>query len=290
MNNKLNSEITRLIEKYNLDSLEVTASPRELIVMLLSEIKKCSTANIKLDMVNVTEEDLTALEEMLNKIAIEKLPPQYVTNKEYIYGNEFFVNENVLIPRQDTETLIEVAINIVRCRKYKALLDLCTGSGVIGISVARNTDLNEVTLVDVSSDALQVARKNIELNKVENISNIVQSNMFENLYKLNNKYDIIVSNPPYLTKSEMNEISEFVEKEPSMALYGGKDGLKFYKIIFDQARSFLNNSGTIAVEIGYEQAKDVIDIIMEYEEYTDIQIIPDINNKDRVVVCHFQSK
>ena len=290
MNNKLNSKITRLIEKYNLGSLEVTANPRELIVMLLSEIKKCSIANVKLDMVNITEEDLMILDEMLNKIATKKLPPQYVTNKEYIYGNEFFVNENVLIPRQDTETLIEIAINIVICREYKTLLDLCTGSGVIGISVATNTDLNEVTLVDVSKDALQVARKNIKLNKVENKCKIIESNMFENLYKLNNKYDIIVSNPPYLTKSEMNEISEFVEKEPSMALYGGKDGLKFYKIIFDQARNFLNNSGTIAVEIGYEQAKDVIDIIMEYEEYTDIQVIPDINNKDRVVVCHFQRK
>lgn len=290
MNNKLNSKITRLIEKYNLDSLEVASSPRELIVMLLSEIKKCSTSNIKLDMVDITDEDLTVLEGMLNKITNEKLPPQYVINKEYIYGNEFFVNENVLIPRQDTETLIEIAINMVRYREYKTLLDLCTGSGVIGISVATNTDLNEITLVDVSSDALQVARKNVELNKVENKCNIVESNMFENLYKLNNKYDIIVSNPPYLTKSEMNEISEFVEKEPSMALYGGKDGLKFYRIIFDQARNFLSNCGTIAVEIGYEQAKDVIDIIMEYEEYTDIQVIPDINNKDRVVVCHFQNK
>jgi len=88
----------------------------------------------------------------------------------------------------------------------------------------------------------------------------------------------------------MNEISEFIEKEPSMALYGGKDGLRFYRIIFEEARNFLNNGGTIAVEIGYAQAKDVIDIIMQYEEYTDISVIPDINNKDRVVVCHFQNK
>ena len=290
MKSKLNSEITKLIEKYNLDSLEVTASPRELIVMLLSEIKNSSIANIKLDMIDITGEDLSLLEDMLNKIANEKIPPQYVTNKEYIYGNEFFVNENVLIPRQDTETLIEIAINIVRCRKYETLLDLCTGSGVIGISVASNTDLKEVTLADVSLDALQVARKNTILNKVEDRCSIVESDLFKNLYKLNNKYDIIVSNPPYLTSCEMNEISEFVEKEPRMALHGGKDGLKFYRIIFAEAKNFLNEGGTIAVEIGYAQAKDVIDIIMEYEEYTDIQVIPDINNKDRVVVCHFQNK
>lgn len=290
MNSNLNNKITRLIEKYNLDSLDITSNPRELIVMLLSEIKNCSIANVKLDVVNVTDEDINALEEMLNKIAIEKLPPQYVTNKEYIYGNEFFVNESVLVPRQDTETLIEIAINIVRCREHKTMLDLCTGSGIIGISVAQNTDLQEITLADLSKDALQVARKNVELNKLENRCNIIQSDMFENLYKLNTKYDIIVSNPPYLTKTEMNEISEFVEKEPSMALYGGKDGLKFYRIIFDDARCFLNNGGTIAVEIGCNQAKDVTDIIMGYKEYTDIQVIQDINNKNRVVVCHFQSK
>lgn len=290
MNSKLNSEITKLIEKYNLGSLEVTANPRELIVMLLADIKKCSIANIKLDMVNVTYQDIIILEEMLNKIANEKLPPQYVTNKEYVYGNEFFVNENVLIPRQDTETLIEIAINIIKCREYKTMLDVCTGSGVIGISVAINTDLDEITLADISGNALQVARKNINLNKVEDRCSIVESNMFEKLYKLNTKYDIIVSNPPYLTKSEMSEISDFVEKEPSIALDGGKDGLKFYRIIFNEARNFLNEGGTIAVEIGHTQAKDVIDIIMEYKEYVDIDVIPDINNKNRVVVCHFQNR
>lgn len=290
MNSKLNNDILKLTQKYNLDSLEVTENPRELIIMLLSEIKKCSIANIKLDLVKITDKDLIVLEDMLDKIANQKIPPQYVTNKEYIYGNEFFVNNNVLIPRQDTETLIEIAINIVKCREYKTMLDLCTGSGIIGISVVTNTDIQDVVLSDVSTDALKIAKKNIELNNVQDRCHVLESNMFEKLYKMNNKYDIIVSNPPYLTKSEMKEISEFVSKEPSLALYGGKDGLYYYRKIFEEAKNFLNSNGTIAVEIGYMQAKDVIEIITNHKEYTDIQVIPDINNKDRVVVCHFQSK
>ena len=290
MNSKLNSYILTLTKKYNLDSLEVTSNSRELIIMLLAEIKKTSIANIKLDMVKITEEDSLILEEMLDKIANKKIPPQYVINKEYIYGNEFFVNENVLIPRQDTETLIEFAIETVNKNSFKTLLDLCTGSGIIGINVALNTSLEEVTLSDVSNQALQVARKNTILNQVENRCKIIQSNMFENLYKLNDKYDIIVSNPPYLTNSQMNEISEFVEKEPKEALNGGKDGLKFYKIIYDKAKHFLKNNGVIAVEIGFSQAEDVINLISKHKEYTNIRVIKDINNKDRVVVCHFQNK
>lgn len=290
MNSKLNSYILTLTKKYNLDSLEVTSNSRELIIMLLAEIKKTSIANIKLDMVKITEEDCLILEEMLDKIANKKIPPQYVINKEYIYGNEFFVNENVLIPRQDTETLIEFAIETVNKNNFKTLLDLCTGSGIIGINMVLNTSLEEVTLSDISNQALQVARKNTILNQVENRCKIIQSNMFKNLYKLNDKYDIIVSNPPYLTNSEMNEISEFVEKEPKEALSGGKDGLKFYKIIYDEAKHFLNNNGVIAVEIGFNQAEDVVNLISAHKEYTNIRVIKDINNKDRVVVCHFQNK
>lgn len=290
MNSKLNSIINSLIDKYNLNSLDVTDVPRELIIMLLSHIKKTSIANIKLDMVKVEESDIRALETMLNRIANEKVPPQYVTNKEYIYGAEFIVNENVLIPRQDTETLIEFAINSIKENRYKTALDMCTGSGIIGVLIAKHTGISEVTLCDISQEALQVARENIKLNGVENKCCIVASNMFDTIYKLNNKYDIILSNPPYLTKGEMKEISVYVEKEPSIALYGGRDGLSFYKIIYSNAKNFLNDGGMIAVEIGYEQAQEVIDIILSHKCYGNIQVIQDINNKDRVVVCHFQNK
>lgn len=290
MNSKLNSIVNNLIGKYNLNSLDVTSNPRELIIMLLSHIKNTSIANIKLDIVRIEDKDIETLENMLDKIANGKMPPQYVTNKEYIWGDEFMVNENVLIPRQDTETLIEFAISSIKQNGYKTALDMCTGSGIIGILIAKYTEVSNVTLSDVSSEALQVARENVNFNGVENKCNIIQSNMFDAIYKLNNKYDIILSNPPYLTKGEMKEISEFVEKEPSIALYGGRDGLDFYKIIYNNAKNFLNDGGMIAVEIGYTQAQDVIDIILLHKCYYNIQVVQDINNKDRVVVCHFQNK
>ena len=233
MNSKLNGKINDLVDKYNLNSLDVTSNPRELIIMLLSHIKKTSIANIKLDIVKVENNDIEALEDMLNKISNEKIPPQYVTNKEYIWGDNFVVNENVLIPRQDTETLIEFAINTIKEKGYKTALDMCTGSGIIGILIAKHTEISKVTLSDISTDALQVARENINISGVDNKCNIIESNMFEAIYKLNNKYDIILSNPPYLTKGEMKEISEFVEKEPSIALYGGCDGLDYYRIIYN---------------------------------------------------------
>jgi len=290
MNSRLNEIITNYIKKYDLNSLDVTANPRELIVMLLADSKNCSTIDVKLGMAKITDEDILKLEAMLDKIAIEKIPPQYVTGVEYIYGSKFYVTKDVLVPRQDTETLIEQCINIVKKENYKSMLDLCTGSGIVGICVSKNTNLEQVTLSDISEKALDVAKKNIHANDVSNVCNIVCSNMFENLYKLKNKYDIIVSNPPYLTKSEMEEISEFVAKEPKSALYGGEDGLEFYNIIFDEARYFLNDGGLIAVEIGHMQAQDVKNIISKYKEYSNIQIIKDINGKDRVVLCHFQKK
>lgn len=290
MNNKLNEIILSFIEKYDLNSLDISSNPRELIIMLLADVKNCSTSNIKLGIISITDEDILKLEDMLSKISKDKIPPQYITGLEYIYGNKFIVTKDVLIPRQDTETLIEQCINIVKKENYKSMLDLCTGSGIVGICVSKNTDLEQVTLSDISEKALDVAKKNIQLNNLSNVCNTLCSNMFESLYKLKNKYDIIVSNPPYLTKSEMEEISEFVAKEPKNALYGGEDGLKFYNIIFDEARCFLNDNGIVAVEIGHMQAIDVKSIISKYKEYSNVQVVKDINGKDRVVLCHFQKK
>lgn len=290
MNNKLNEIILNFIQKYDLNSLDISSNPRELIIMLLADIKGCSTSKIKLSFVTINNEDILKLEDMLNKISKDKIPPQYITGVEYIYGNKFIVTKDVLIPRQDTETLIEKCINIVKKENYKSMLDLCTGSGIVGICISKNTGLEQVTLSDISIKALGVAKENIKLNNVSDVCNTVCSNMFESLYKLKNKYDIIVSNPPYLTKGEMEYISEFVAKEPANALYGGEDGLKFYNIIFDEARHFLKDNGTLAVEIGHMQAQDVKNIISRYKEYSNVQIIKDINSKDRVVLCHFQKK
>jgi len=288
MNSKLNELINNYIEKYDLNSLDVTANPRELILMLISHIKGCKVVDIKLGKINLTEEDISLLTHMLEQIAVDKIPPQYLTNKVYLYNEVYYVEPGVLIPRQDTETLIEESIREIEKNNYKTLLDMCTGTGVVGISITNNSKIANVDLVDLSDKCIEVANKNIVLNNVENKCNVIKSNMFEVLYKTNSKYDIIVSNPPYLTSDEMEELSEFVKKEPKLALEGGEDGLLLYRNIYENAKKFLNNGGSILVEIGCGQAQDVVNIIKLHKEYTDIQVIKDINYKDRVILCRFQ--
>lgn len=287
--NNINSIIKNMTDKYKLDSLDVT-TPRELVFMLLANIKDCKIADLKLSNINITNEDINKLEDLLKKVAVKKIPPQYVIGKVSIYNEVYLVNNDVLIPRQDTETLIETVINIIKDSKFNTLLDMCTGSGVVGISIANNTNINDVTLLDISDAAIDVAKQNIELNKVQNKCHTIVSNMFEKLYETNNKYDIITANPPYLTTDEMNCVSEFVKREPQNALLGGSDGLDLYRQLYLGAKDFFNNNGVIAVEIGYTQADKIINIINKYNCYTDVKVIKDINSKDRVVVCHFQKK
>ncbi len=290
MNNILNDLTKEYIQKYNIDSLDITSNPRELVVLLLAEIKCCKMVDVKLGMIEITDLDKQILEDMMYKIAVDKIPPQYLTHKAYIYNEEYYIEQGVLIPRQDTETLIEESIKCIKENGYISFLDVCTGTGCVGISVIKNSNIQKATLIDISDIAIRVASKNIELNGVKDRCEIIKSDMFEELYKTTNKYDIITSNPPYLTDDEMNEISDFVSHEPELALRGGKDGLEPYRIIYNEAKNFLNDDGSILVEIGYLQGEDVVSIIKEHKEYTDIQVIQDINSKDRVVKCRFQKK
>ena len=238
MNINLNNKINEYVKKYESDLMDISHTPKQFIISLLSDILNCSIADIKLGNVKITADDLKKLEEMLSRICTEKIPPQYLTNTSYIYGLKFFVNENVLIPRQDTETIIETSIELINKNGYRNLLDMCTGSGVIGIAVSLNTNITNATLVDISKEALDVAKKNAASYDKYNKCSFVKSNMFDMLYETSNKYDIIVSNPPYLNKNEIKNISEYVKKEPSIALYGGRNGLDFYKTIYDNAKNF----------------------------------------------------
>ena len=290
MSNILNKLTEEYINKYNIDSLDITSNPRELVVLLLAEIKCVKLSDIKLDMVEITDKDIQILDQMIEKIAVDKIPPQYLTHKAYIYNEEYYIEDGVLIPRQDTETLIEESIQCIKENCYLSLLDVCTGTGCVGISVMKNSNIKSATLIDISDVAIKVATKNIEINNVKDKCEVIKSDMFESLYKTTNKYDIITSNPPYLTDDEMNDISDFVKNEPELALRGGKDGLEPYRVIYNEAKNFLNDGGSILVEIGYLQGEDVVNIIKEHKEYTDIKIIKDINSKDRVVKCRFQKK
>ena len=209
-------------------------------------------------------------------------PIQHITHQQEFMKLSFFVNEDVLIPRPDTEILVEEVIKIAKKIKAKNILDMCTGSGAIAVSLAKYLDNVEITAVDISTKTLNVAKKNAKNNEVENKITFIESNLFENI--VNEKYDIIVSNPPYIKKDVIKTLNKEVQKEPKIALDGGEDGLDFYRIITEQAINYLKTGSFLCFEIGYNQKNDVIKIIEDEQNYKNIYCKKDLYGNDRIII------
>ena len=233
------------------------------------------------------KKELTLRQEVNYFKAIKKLcqgiPIQHITNRQEFMKMTFYVDENVLIPRQDTEILVEEVIKIAKKINAKKILDLCTGSGAIAISLAKYIDKSNITAVDISSKALNVAKLNAKNNEVEDRITFVESDLFENLKK--EKYDIIVSNPPYIKKEVLKKLDKEVQKEPNLALNGGYDGLDFYRKIIKNAEEYLKFNGYLCFEIGYDQKEDVENLLKEQEKYINITCKKDLCDNDRVVTA-----
>lgn len=217
-------------------------------------------------------------------VNIEKLtkgiPLQHITHRQEFMKMDFFVDENVLIPRPDTEILVEEVIKIAQKYNSPRILDLCTGSGAIAISLKKFVPNADITAVDISEKALEIAQKNAK--KLETKINFLKSNLFDKLD--NKKFDIIVSNPPYIRKDEIKKLSEEVQKEPKIALDGGEDGLDFYRIIAEQAINYLKTGSFLCFEIGYNQKNDVIKIIEDEQNYKNTYCKKDLYGNDRIII------
>ena len=217
-------------------------------------------------------------------VNIEKLTKgislQHITHRQEFMKMDFFVDENVLIPRPDTEILVEEVIKIAQKYNSPRILDLCTGSGAIAISLKKFVPNADITAVDISEKALEIAQKSAE--KLEAKINFVKSNLFDKLD--NKKFDIIVSNPPYIRKDEIKKLSEEVQKEPKIALDGGEDGLDFYRIIAEQAINYLKTGSFLCFEIGYNQKNDVIKIIEDEQNYKNTYCKKDLYGNDRIII------
>lgn len=211
------------------------------------------------------------------------IPIQYITNKQEFMGLDFYVDSNVLIPQPDTEILVEEVISI--CEERTRILDLCTGSGAIGVSIAKNIENAEVTMSDISNKALEIAKKNSKGNEVIDKCKFVLSDMFENIQ---GKFDVIVSNPPYIKTEVIKTLDKEVQNEPYIALAGGEDGLKFYKVIAENAYKYLNENGILALEIGYDQKEEVINLLHETDKYANIYCKKDLAGNDRIILCRLK--
>ena len=213
------------------------------------------------------------------KLLEEGLPVQYIVGEVDFYGNIFKVNKNVLIPRFETEQLIELTMEYISNRFDGCvdILDIGTGSGCIAITLKKNINCN-VDAVDISSDALEVAEYNKKLNNVD--INLFKSDMLSNVSK---KYDVIISNPPYIGREE--DIQGIVEKnEPHIALYADNDGLYYYEEILKNCKNNLKDNFIIAFEIGQSQGKLVKNLALKYLDNIDVFIKKDLNNLDRFVI------
>ena len=241
-------------------------NPLELLNHLEQEVSE--------DLIENYEKQVEALKE--NK------PIQYVIGKVNFYGNDFIVNEKVLIPRFETEQLVENTISYINemFNDNVKIIDLGTGSGCIGLTLKSKLPNAEVTLLDISKEALEVAKLNASNLGLE--VNFILNDMLENI---NNKYDVIISNPPYIGEGE--DLEELVKNnEPSIALYGGVDGLECYKKILKNIKRNLNEKYLIAFEIGKNQGEEVKLLIEEHLENVEVIIKEDYQEKARMVFAY----
>lgn len=232
------------------------------------------------------QKELTKIQETMYIQNIEKLisgiPLQHITQSQEFMKMNFFVNEDVLIPRADTETLVEEVIEITKRLTRPKILDLCTGSGAIAISIAKYTNNSLLYASDISKNALEIAKKNAKANNVEKKIEFIESDLFENIPQT--KFDIIVTNPPYIKRDEISKLDREVQNEPKVALDGGIDGLDFYRKISGKAYDYLKYNGYLCMEIGYDQKDLVLDILAYEKRYSDTYSKKDLYGNDRIIV------
>lgn len=222
----------------------------------------------------LSQDEVNALREAVLSRAKHK-PLQYITQKVHFYNGIFYVNENVLIPRPETELMVEkILIDHPEARK---ILDIGTGSGAIAIALAMENKNINISAIDISWEALEIAKKNAKLNQVE--IDFLQSDLFD---KVTDKFDLIVSNPPYISERDYQDLEPELFFEPKTALVSDNDGLDHIFRIISQATDYLNDNGVLLLEIGYDQANQIKDFACQFS-YKSIEVFKDLNSLDRIV-------
>ena len=250
--------------------------------LILSTLLSMNPLELNLNLEKQVDEETVLKYKKVLKYKREGMPIQYALNNACFYGYDFYVSEDVLIPRFETEEL--VYNTIIYLKKYfdsPKVLDLCSGSGCIGITLKKECPDISIDFADISTKALDVLKKNLKGHQVD--GKIIESDLLENIeYK---KFDIIVSNPPYIRTDEIKNLSKQVKEEPYIALNGGIDGLHFYRKIIKEAKGYIKNNGYLCLEIGYNQMESVLGIFKENKEYKNLKQVKDWSGNDRCIIA-----
>lgn len=247
--------------------------------LLLCEALGCEKGALRQkDREELSARALDALEAQLSR-RLAGEPLQYILGNTWFMGLRFACDPRALIPRQDTETLAEEALKALERGSGQRVLDLCCGSGCVGLSIARYAPGAEVTLSDLSEEALALARENARLLGLR--ARMAQGDLFEAVP--GERFDLIACNPPYLTAQDMQSLQREVRREPEGALYGGEDGLDFYRRIAREAPAHLTEGGSLLVECGMGQAGEVARLL---EAVGQTRVVRDLCGVERVVVAH----
>ncbi len=236
-------------------------------------------------------EEICEMMQLLTDRVMAGEPLAYILGEWEFYGLKLYVDKNVLIPRDDTCAVATLAIQrALFLGKDPRILDLCTGSGCIGLAIASRVKDARVTLADISKPALAVAKKNITLNHMSGRVSCIQADALGKPSSFLGKFDMIVSNPPYITTQEMLELEPSVRNfEPELALHGGEDGLIFYRAIAENYKAALKPGGFLCFEIGDTQGDDVCSIL-EWNGYTVLERTRDYNDRERAIIAQFGRK
>lgn len=261
-------------------------NPRQEAEIFLSEILNLDGIDLYLKDIEPEKYKLKNLDKLIKR-RLRGEPLQYLTKNAFFYGLKFKVDKGVFIPRPETEILVETVLNIIRDNKLDnpQIVDIGTGCANIAISLTKHLISCRILATDISKISLKIAKQNAKRYNLQDKITFLKGNLFEPLENFKEKIDIIVSNPPYVSSYEISRLQREVKREPFLALFGGKDGLYFYKRIIKEAHFYLKTCGFIVMEAAKGRSKIVLKKILADSRYRIISCIKDYNNIDRVIVA-----
>jgi len=279
------NDITKRLEKAGIESPSANAET------ILMDILNCRCIDLYTKEVDLSERQRIQLQDALES-RIDGKPLQHITGRTCFFGNDLIIKPGVFIPRPETEVLVNVVLDIARNHKSESLVkihDLCTGSGNVAISLTKSITRCKIISSDISDMALWLAKENADRHNVSDRIEFKKSDLFKDLTDCKNVFDIIVSNPPYISTNTINNLGQEIRREPLLALDGGKEGLDFYIRIIKESPLFLKRGGFLALELGDDSSQGVKKLFKESKTFCNIKVFKDFNDIERVITAQLNT-